>query len=406
MKNFDVLYGDGTVTSPAGFQASGIYCGLKRNEAAKDMALLLSEGPAKVVGMFTTNRVPAHCVSYNKKLVQRGAARALIVNAGNANCCTGEQGVRDNLELARLTGEKLGLAADEVLVLSTGVIGELMPMDKIRNGVDMAVEALTADGGLDAAHAIMTTDTVPKHFSAQFELDGKSCTIGAMSKGSGMIHPNLATMFGVFTTDVNICSELLNEAFREAVHDSFNMMTVDGETSTNDTVLLLTNGAAGNKEIIEKNDNYNIFAAALKQLAIKASQAIARDGEGATKLVTVDVTGAGTKEDAILAAKAIAKSMLVKTAIFGKDPNWGRVVQSAGASGADINLDAFAVEFAGVKVAENGGALAFDRKKTIEMLKSHDVRIKIDLGVGKAAATVFTCDLTYDYVTINAEYHT
>ena len=404
MKNSDVIYSDGTVTSPIGFQASGIYCGLKRKN--KDIALLLSDQPAKVAAMFTTNKVPAHCVVYNKERVAAGSARALIVNAGNANCCTGKQGKKDNLELAHHTGDKLGLSAEDVLVLSTGVIGELMPMEKILTGVDMAVEALSPDGGLDAAHAIMTTDTVAKHFTAQFELDGKSCTIGAMSKGSGMIHPNLATMFGVFTTDVNISGELLDEAFRAAVHDSFNMMTVDGETSTNDTVLILANGAAGNIEIIEKNENFEIFAAALKELAIKASQAIARDGEGATKLVTVDVTGAATKEDAILAAKAIAKSMLVKTAIFGKDPNWGRVVQSAGASGADINLDAFAVEFAGVKVAENGGAIPFDRKKTTEMLKSNDVRIGIDLGVGNASAAVFTCDLTYDYVTINAEYHT
>jgi glutamate N-acetyltransferase / amino-acid N-acetyltransferase len=404
MKNSDVIYSDGTVTSPIGFQASGIYCGLKRKN--KDIALLLSDQPAKVAAMFTTNKVPAHCVVYNKERVAAGSARALIVNAGNANCCTGKQGEKDNLELAHHTGDKLGLSADDVLVLSTGVIGELMPMDKILTGVDMAVEALNPDGGLDAAHAIMTTDTVAKHFTAQFELDGKFCTIGAMSKGSGMIHPNLATMFGVFTTDVNISGELLDEAFRVAVHDSFNMMTVDGETSTNDTVLILANGAAGNIEIIEKNENFEVFAAALKELAIKASQAIARDGEGATKLVTVDVTGAATKEDAILAAKAIAKSMLVKTAIFGKDPNWGRVVQSAGASGADINLDAFAVEFAGVKVAENGGAIPFDRKKTTEILKSNDVRIGIDLGVGNVSAAVFTCDLTYDYVTINAEYHT
>jgi len=404
MKNIDVIYDDGDVTSPHGFQASGIYCGLKRKN--KDIALLLSDSPAKVAGLFTTNKVPAHCVVYNKERVAAGWARALIVNAGNANCCTGDQGRRDNEDMAARTAQRLGIDPQEVLVLSTGVIGEPMPMDKIRRGIDMAVEALSQQGGEDAAHAIMTTDTVPKHFSAHLEIDGVECTIGVMAKGSGMIHPNLATMFGVFTTDVDIDLGLLRAAFREAVKESFNMMTVDGETSTNDTVLIFANGAAGNRPITEKDTRYELFAAALKQLAMQASKAIAGDGEGATKLITVEVTGAETKKDAIVTAKSIAKSMLVKTAIFGKDPNWGRVVQAAGASGAKINLDGFAVEFAGIKVAENGGAIPFDRKKTIEILKSNDVRIKIDLGVGQASATVFTCDLTHDYVTINAEYHT
>jgi len=404
MKNSNVTYGDGNVTSAKGFQASGVFCGLKRKR--KDVALLVTDRPASIVGMFTTNLVPAHCVIYNKQRVADGAARALIINAGNANCCTGEQGRQDNLEMAQHTAELLGVTAEDVLVLSTGVIGEPMPMDKIRRGIDMAVDALSTDGGEDAAHAIMTTDTTPKHFSAHFELDGVPCCIGVMAKGSGMIHPNLATMFAVFTTDVAIDRKLMQEAFQQAVEDSFNMMTVDGETSTNDSVLLFANGAAGNSRIDAKDEQYNLFASALKELAIKASQAIARDGEGATKLVTVAVSGAATKAEAIVAAKAIAKSMLVKTAIFGKDPNWGRVVQSAGASGAQINVDAFGVEFAGVTVAENGGAIPFDREKTIEIMKSNDIRIKIDLGVGDAAATVFTCDLTYDYVTINAEYHT
>ena len=269
-----------------------------------------------------------------------------------------------------------------------------------------AVEALSYDGGIDAARAIMTTDTVPKHFSVEFDIDGTICTIGAMAKGSGMIHPNLATMFGIFTTDVDIERSLLNEAFREAVNESFNMMTVDGETSTNDTVLIFANGAAANPKIKSKDESYEAFAAALSQVAREAAKAIAKDGEGATKLVTVTVDGAASEEDAIKAAKAIAKSVLVKTAIFGNDPNWGRVVQSAGASGAQINLEKFSVEFAGVPVAENGGAIPFDREETIHMLQNKDIRVKIDLGAGSESATVFTCDLTYDYVTINAEYHT
>jgi glutamate N-acetyltransferase/amino-acid N-acetyltransferase len=404
MKNFDFTPSRGTVTSPKGFRASGIYCGLKRKN--KDICLLVSDSPATVAGLFTTNQVPAHCVVYNKKRVQSGRAQAVIINAGNANCCTGPRGWQDNLTMAEKTAALLALETEDVLVLSTGVIGEPMPMNKIKNGIAMAVEALSYDGGIDAARAIMTTDTVPKHFAVEFEIAGTTCTIGAMAKGSGMIHPNLATMFGIFTTDIDIEHSLLNKAFREAVNESFNMMTVDGETSTNDTVLIFANGAAGNQKINSKDENYEAFTAALSQVAKEAAKAIAKDGEGATKLVTVTVDGAASKEDAIKAAKAIAKSVLVKTAIFGNDPNWGRVVQSAGASGAQINLENFGVEFAGVTVAENGGAIPFDREETIHMLQNKDIQVKIDLGVGSATATVFTCDLTYDYVTINAEYHT
>lgn len=404
MKNFDFIPSRGTITSPKGYKAGGIYCGLKRKN--KDLCLLVSDSPATIAAMFTTNKVPAHCVVYNKERVQSGRAQALIVNAGNANCCTGQRGWLDNLTIAQKTAALLGLDPDDVLVLSTGVIGEPMPMNKLQNGIAMVVEVLSYDGGLDAARAIMTTDTVPKHFSIELELDSKICTIGAMAKGSGMIHPNLATMFGIFTTDVDIDRTLLDTAFRDAVNDSFNMMTVDGETSTNDTVLIFANGAAGNRKIIETNEDYAAFAAALKQIAKEAAKAIAEDGEGATKLVTVTVEGAVSKEEAIRAAKSIAKSLLVKTAIFGNDPNWGRIVQSAGASGVQINPQKFGVEFAGVRVAENGGAIPFDREETIQMLKNKNVQIKIDLGAGSASATVFTCDLTYDYVTINAEYHT
>jgi glutamate N-acetyltransferase / amino-acid N-acetyltransferase len=394
----------GTVTTPQGFQAAGISVGLKR--ANKDMALIYSNRPAVVAGMFTTNLVPAHCVVYNKERVKNGHARALIVNSGNANCCNGEQGRLDNFEMAELTAAKLGLSPNEVLVLSTGVIGEPMNMEKIRAGIDMAAAALSNDGGLDAAQAIMTTDTVPKHFSAEFELDGHRCAIGVIAKGSGMINPHLATMFCIFTTDVAIQPALLQSAFQEAVEESLNRLTVDGEMSTNDSALIFANGAAGNREISKKNDDYHHFVDALRALAVEATKAIARDGEGATKLVTVTVNGAANESEAVTAAKAIANSMLVKTAIFGKDPNWGRVVQAAGASGAQINPAAFAVEFAGVKVAENGGRQPFDREKIIEMLEQKDVQVTIDLGVGHASATVFTCDLTFEYITINAEYHT
>lgn len=395
---------NGSVTTPKGFKASGIYAGIKQK--GKDIACIVSDAPAFVAGMFTTNKMPAHCVVFNKLQVRDGCAQALIVNAGNANCCTGEQGWQDTVEMARLTALLLSLDKNQVLVLSTGIIGEPMPMDKIRNGIDRAVTALSGDGGLDAAQAIMTTDTVPKNYSVEFELDDKLCSIGVIAKGSGMINPNLATMFCIFTTDVYITSHLLQQAFKDTVKSSLNMLTVDGEMSTNDTALLFANGAARNNKIEAKTKNYYIFCAALKALSVKVTKAIAEDGEGATKLVTVTVSGAHSKKQAVLAAKSIANSMLVKTAIFGKDPNWGRIVQSAGASGALINIDKFSVEFAGIKVAENGGNTSFDKTLMSQALEEKNINVAIDLAVGKATATVFTCDLTHDYVTINADYHT
>lgn len=404
MKTFAFAPERGTVTTPKGFQAAGVYIGLKRKN--KDIALIFSKKPAAVAGLFTTNKVPAHCVLYNRERVKSGQARAVIINSGNANACNGDQGRLDNLEMAQLTAKKLGLSPDEVLVLSTGVIGEPLNMEKIRAGIELAAEALDDNGGMDAARAIMTTDTVPKHFAATFLLHGKKCTIGVIAKGSGMISPHLATMFCIFTTDVAIQPALLRAAFYEAVEDSLNRLTVDGEMSTNDTALIFANGAAGNQEISDKGDEYALFVYSLRKLAVEVTKAIARDGEGATKLVTVTVNGAKDKQDAVMAARAIADSMLVKTAIFGRDPNWGRVVQAAGASGAEINSSAFTVEFAGVKVAEHGGRVPFDREKIIEMLGQNDVQVTIDLGIGAASATVFTCDLTYEYVTINAEYHT
>lgn len=394
----------GTVTTPFGFRASGVFAGIKQNR--RDMALIVSDRPAVVAGLFTTHRTPAHCILWDREVTARGRARALIVNAGNANACTGEPGRLDNREMAERTAQRLGLDPHEVLVLSTGIIGEPLPMDKVRAGIDAAVEALSPDGGLEAATAIMTTDTVPKHFSIVFEVEGVTCRIGVIAKGSGMISPNLATMFCIFTTDLAIEQALLQEAFRAAVEETLNRLTVDGQMSTNDAAVILANGAAGNPPIREKGEAYDRFAAALKKTALAATRAIARDGEGATKLVTVTVTGAADDREAVTAAKAIADSMLVKTAIFGRDPNWGRVVQAAGACGVQIDPQRFAVEFAGVKVAENGGRIPFDRQQVIAGLSQAEVDVKIDLGVGSGRAEVYTCDLTFEYITINAEYHT
>ncbi len=404
MKEKNAIIGTGSVTSAAGFQAAGVRCGLK--QSGPDMALIYSDRPAHAAAMFTTNKVPAHCIVLNQKKIKSGRGQAIIINSGNANCCTGEQGKKDALEMMTLAAEKLHIDPEYVFGLSTGVIGEAMPMQKIRTGIDLAVDHLSANGGIEAAKAIMTTDTVPKHGRISFRIDGTSCTIGAMAKGSGMINPNLATMFCLLTTDAAVSAPLLQDALREAVGDSLNALTVDGEMSTNDCVLLLANGASGCPVIKQKNESYSTFATALKKLAEEMAKKIAIDGEGATKLVTITVTGAKNSREAKQAAKAIANSMLVKTAIFGNDPNWGRIVQSAGASGAEIDVHAFRVTCAGITVADNGQNVFFDTKKMNKRLARKSIDLAIDLGVGDATARVFTCDLTYDYISINAEYHT
>jgi len=404
MKDKTLIIGTGSVTTPAGFQACGVRCGLK--QSGPDMALIYSDRPADIAAMFTTNNVPAHCIVLNKEKIKSGQGQAVIINSGNANCCTGEQGKKDAREMMNRTAQKLGIDSKTVYGLSTGVIGEAMPMQKIRTGIDLAVEHLSTGGGLDAAQAIMTTDTVPKRSHISFEIDGKSCTIGAIAKGSGMINPNLATMFCIFTTDAAVSAALLQEALREAVGDSLNALTVDGEMSTNDCVLLLANGASGCPLIEQKNESYSAFVTAIKELAEAMAKAIADDGEGATKMITVAVSGAKNQQEAQQTAKAIAKSMLVKTAIFGNDPNWGRIVQSAGASGSEIDPLEFRVTVAGITVAEKGQNVSFDKKLMNNALNNRNIEITIDLGVGRSMARVFTCDLTYDYISINAEYHT
>lgn len=394
----------GSVTTPAGFLASGVRADIKQK--GKDVALILSEQPTATAAMFTTNRVPAHCIVLNSQMLENGAPRGVIINAGNANCCTGAQGRTDAEEMSRRTANALDLQTTDIFNLSTGVIGEPMPMQKIRSGIDQAVAALSPNGGLDAAAAIMTTDTVAKHAAVQFKLDGVPCHIGAIAKGSGMINPNLATMFCIFTTDVNIEPPLLDQAFRTVVDQSLNALSVDGEMSTNDCALIFANGAAGNPRLVEKNDHFEIFVDALLQLAKFMTEKLARDGEGATKCVTVTVSGAKSRAEAKIAAEAIANSMLVKTAVFGRDPNWGRVVQAAGASGVELDTESFFVDFAGIRVAENGGTVPYDSEKMKQALSENDVQIRMGLGAGDASSTIFTCDLTYDYIEINAEYHT
>jgi len=394
----------GSVTTPADFRASGVYCGLKEKD--KDLALIISDSPAVVAGMFTTNQIKAAPILLSQQRIKNASTRGIVINSGNANACTGEQGFRDAEKMTEITAKELGLEAEEILVASTGVIGEFLPMEKLQKGIPEACKALSHSGGTDAARAIMTTDTVPKHFSTSFEIDGRKCSIGVIAKGSGMIQPHLATMICVFTTDVAIEKRLLQQALEQAVDVSLNSLTIDGEMSTNDCVFIMANGASGNTKIVEENASYATFSRTLEQLAVTVARALAADGEGATKLVTVTVEGADTREDARTAARAVANSMLVKTAIYGEDPNWGRVFSAVGATKVKMVPEAMSVKFAGIPVAEKGRAIPFDTAAMKNALKEKEIEININLGSGKKKSTVFTCDLTHEYIAINAEYHT
>jgi len=392
------------VTASRGFKACGIRCGLKQK--GKDMALVVSDRPAAVAALFTTNRLPAAPVILSRKRAANGVAQAVVINSGNANACTGERGYADAEEMAELTAKGLGIDPKLVLVASTGIIGVPMRMDVVRAGIETACKSLSANGGEDAAHAIMTTDTKPKHFVVEFTLDGKSCRIGAIAKGSGMINPHVATMICVMTTDVAIEPALLREALADSVEKSINALTIDGEMSTNDAVFLFANGAARNEMINSKDKSYQTFLSALQCISMSVAEALAADGEGATRLIKVTVEQARNREEAMRAAKAIANSLLVKTAIFGKDANWGRVISAVGASGVSLDAAAIDIRFADILVANNGAAIEYDDAAMTKALEQKEITIWISLGVGEEIAKVLTCDLTYDYIKINADYHT
>ncbi len=404
MNNTDFSITNGSITTPQGFKASGVHCLIKQN--GPDLALIASDAPCSLAAMFTSNRVPAPCIVVDRQKALTGAGQAIIINSGIANACTGQQGFDDVHEMAALAAQELHIDPELVYVANTGVIGHHLPMQLIRDAMPKSRAALAKDSGIDAARAIMTTDSHPKHISVTFQLDGKPCSIGAIAKGSGMINPNLATMICVMTSDVAIEQPLLLAALREAVSLSFNMLTIDGEMSTNDCIFLFANGQAKNKKITATDDNYRIFTDALTSLSIEMAKIIARDGEGATKLVIITVDQAQSREDAARAAKSIANSALVKTAIFGQDPNWGRVVQAIGASGAVVDANNFKIQFAGITVADRGAAIPFDIERIRKALLLTEIPINVGLGVGPYSATVYTCDLTHDYITINADYHT
>jgi glutamate N-acetyltransferase/amino-acid N-acetyltransferase len=395
----------GGVTTPTGFRAAGVSAGIKARPGALDLALLVSDTPATVSAVFTTNRAQAApvLVSLEHLAKSNGIARAIVVNSGCANACTGDAGVQVSRDSAAEAARLVGCAVEQVLVASTGVIGVNLPVDKVRQGLASAVTELAPDRGALAAQAIMTTDPFPKEAAARVALDGKEAAIGGMAKGSGMIEPNMATMLGFVTTDAAVPKALLDRALRESVDDTFNAITVDGECSTNDCVMVLANGASGARV---DESNYDAFVYALKAVCLTLALGIVRGGEGATKLVTVTVTGAATAADARKAAKAIANSPLVKTAIHGGDPNWGRLIAVAGRAGVSFALERAKVTIGPIVLFKDGRPHDEAAPEAANYLQNGEITVSVDLGAGAATSTVWTCDLSAEYVRINAEYRT
>lgn len=398
------------IVSPQGFRAGATYCGLKTyGEGKLDLGLIVSEVVCKVAGVFTTNVVKAAPVLLDQQVVAQGEAQAIIFNAGIANACTGEQGLEDAHEMARLAAVKLGIAPKLMLVTSTGVIGHLLPMAKIRAGVE-AVELRQGEvAGTSTSFAIMTTDTRPKRCVVRTTLGGKSVVIGGMCKGAGMIHPNMATMLCYLTTDVAATHDFLQTALADLVQDTFNMITVDGDTSTNDSVLLLANGLAGNPELGSNAspEDERKFKKALQAIMTYLAKEIARDGEGATKLIAVTVRGALDKAQARLAARTAVGSNLTKAAIYGCDPNWGRVIAAIGRSGAAFDPAKVDISIGGLCLMRNGVPQSFEKAAAQQALSGPEVFVEVDLHTaGTAEATAWGCDLTQEYVVINSEYET
>ncbi len=401
---------DGGVTSPIGYKAAGLRAGIKAGKTNKDMAMVYSVKPAMVAGTFTKNVVKAAPVLWDKKVCEGAVAQAVVINSGIANACTGDVGYDNCVTTAKLAGEALNVDMNHVLVASTGVIGYYLPMDVIESGITLLKDAITdtREAAVDAATAIMTTDTHKKEYAVTFTLGGKKVTMGAMCKGSGMIHPNMGTMLGFITTDAAIAQPLLQKALREIIEDTFNMVSVDGDTSTNDTVVVLANGMAENPMITEENEDYNTFKEALLVVNTYLAKQIAADGEGATKLFTVNVVGAPDKETAKILAKSIATSNLTKCAVYGNDANVGRILCAMGYSGVEFdpyNVDVtVSSEKGSVKLVENGMYAKFDEDVATDIMSAKEVVALADIKSGDASATAWGCDLTYDYVKINADY--
>ena len=404
----NINYIEGGITAPKGFLASGIHCGLKKSNLKKDLALIYSEVPATASGMYTKNKVKGAPIYITKEHLTNKKAQAIIINSGNANTCNGEDGLHKAKKMTSLQAKELNLKTDDVLVASTGVIGVPLNIDAIKNGIPLLTEKLSKDGFEDASSAIMTTDTFKKQLAVEFYLGDKKVTIGAMAKGSGMIEPNMGTMLSFITTDLSISPELLNEALKSSVKLTYNRVSVDGDTSTNDMVLILANGLAENTTITEKDENYNKFLEILTNLNIKMAKNIAKDGEGATKLLECQITGAASEKDAVILGKSVINSSLVKTAMFGSDANWGRILCALGYANIDFDPEKVDVSFessaGSIKVCEAGSPLPFSEEKAKDILTQDEIIIKVDLSLGNHDAYVWGCDLSYEYVKINGDY--
>lgn len=396
---------DGGVTAARGFRAGGMAAGIKK-DGQLDLALIASEVPAVAAGVFTTNRVQAAPVLISKERVKNGLAQAIIANSGNANACTGSSGRVAATRMAAAAAQSLNCPEELVLVASTGVIGMELPVAKIESALGQNTGWLSNKGGTAAAQAIMTTDTFPKESAVEFELDGKPVRVGGIAKGSGMIHPNMATLLSFVTTDIAITKTMLDQAVAHAGDHSFNRITVDGDTSTNDCLLVLANGRAGNQVITGTGTAYQLFLEALTGVCRELAKMIARDGEGATKMVEIKISDAASEADAVRIGKAVATSNLVKTALFGEDANWGRILAAVGYSGVPINPDLINIYLEELPVCRGGAGLAFDEVKAKQILARKELLITVALGMGHAEASIWTCDFSYDYVKINGSYRT
>ena len=400
---------NGGVCAAQGYKASGVHCGIRKNHSKKDLALIVSAVPAAAAAVYTTNLVKGAPLTVTKNHIANGTAQAVICNSGNANTCNWN-GIEIAEGMCALVEQHTGVKAEDVIVASTGVIGQVLDLSPIAAGMAQLTAELSETGNASAAHAIMTTDTVPKEVAVEFTLGDKTCRMGGMAKGSGMIHPNMATMLVFITTDAAITPKMLQKALSHDIANTFNMTSVDGDTSTNDMVSILANGLAGNDPITSDGEDFAIFMKALNTLTIQLCRMIAGDGEGATKLLECTASGADTLEAAKISAKSVICSSLLKAAMFGADANWGRVLCAIGYSGADVDVSKIGVSFRSAKgtvtVCENGAGIPFSEEQAKEILLEKEIEILITLGNGPYTATAWGCDLTYDYVKINGDYRT
>lgn len=398
----------GGVCAAKGYKAGGIHCGIRKNKTKRDLSLIVSEVNANAAAVYTTNLVKGAPLIVTKDNISDGKAQAVICNSGNANTCNAD-GIEKAQAMCKLVAQHLSINEKDVVVASTGVIGQILDITPIENGMENLVASL-GDNSVEAAEGIMTTDTALKEIAVEFTAGGKTCTIGGIAKGSGMIHPNMATMLVFITTDCAISSEMLSKALKSDIADTFNMVSVDGDTSTNDMVCVLANGLAGNSEITDDGEDFTEFMKALNTVTVYLCRCIAGDGEGATKLLECKVSGAKTKEIAKTVAKSVICSSLTKAAMFGADANWGRVLCAIGYSGADVDVNKIDVAFTSAKgtvaVCENGAGIFFSEEKAKEILLEKEIEINVNLNDGDNSSTAWGCDLTYDYVKINGDYRT